>query len=174
MSKLFQPLPVDPDDDRRLDAEFEREFAAGTIPKLNVPPVDPATDPFGRNYSWMKPPSDPFGKAFDVLANLNNDELLKTCGSKVRAIATGGGFPAGTDDAVMRGWALNNFPALCVASGPNGEDLLETLHTGLAVGKGLIAEIEDVLAGHPGFATLSVDERVATAILIAKAYEKPE
>jgi hypothetical protein len=173
MSKMFLPRPADPEENRQLDAEFERDLAAGTIPIIDVPPVDPATDPFGRNYSWLKGPTDPFGRAFNAFANLKNADLLLHCGAEVRAIALANSFAGGTDDAVMKNWAIESVPAICIASGPDGEDLLETLKSGPEIGKGLLAEIETVLANHTSFAPLTVEQRVAAALLIVHAFSDP-
>jgi hypothetical protein len=166
MNPTFRPRVLDAEEARQLDAEFEAELLAGTLPSLNVPPLDPSSDPFGRGFSWLRPPTDPFGLAFESLANRGFDELMKSGGAELRTAALAGAFAGGTDEAVVKTWALEQFPTLCLGTGHDGEDLLELLRSKPKITPALVREVVEILNLQPEFAALPLERRVAAALII--------
>jgi len=148
---------------KRIDDEFIAKY--DSIPSLDLQPLDPATDPFGRNYAWLKPPSHPYDLAFDTYASQPASLWYQSGGSELRNAVLGGSLAAGTDEEIFQKWAKENFSTFCYASGEDGEDMLAMLKSEGALAQGVVYEIATMLESHPAFAGLSAEKRVIAAMI---------
>lgn len=165
------PLPkTDPAELKRLDDEFMAEFKAGTIQSLDLPPLDPATDPFGQNYDWLDAPSHPYDSAFDALISKTPAEWFELGGDALRRVVLGGSMVSGSDDEIYLNWARKDFEDICIASGEDGTDLIEMLnsgHSGLC--NAVVYEAAKILETHPAFADLTNEQRAIAAMIALNA-----
>ena len=169
-SKLLQN---DPETLKALDERFLAEYAAGTLPEIDVPPLDPASDPFGRGFDWLRAPEMPYEAAIEKLAARKPDDWYRAGGAELRAAALAGSLAAGTDDQVYRAWAESRFLAVCHSDGDYGRDLLNRLQSDEPVDDDLVYGVATVLEAHPAFARLSHEQRVAAALIAIEAIRPP-
>ncbi len=157
---------------KQLDDEFMDEFESGTIESLDVPPLDPATDPFGQNYAWLNPPSDPYDAAFDTLVGKTSAEWYEIGGDVLRRVILGGLMASGSDDEIYLKWASKDFKSICIASGEDGIELIEMLDSGSSgMCKDIVYEAAKILEAQPHFADLTNEQRVIAAMIALKALQ---
>lgn len=154
---------------KRRDDAFIEKYKAGTIPEVLVPPLDPSSDPFGRNFSWLTGPRSPSELAFNSLCMLTPSELAQACGPELRRVALSGSLASGSDEAVLEKWAKENFVAFCHASGEEGEELLELLTTPGHLALNVVEAVTRLLDSYPPFEQLSLEQRTAAAIVAIRA-----
>lgn len=165
---------TDPAELRRLDDEFVAEFAAGTIQAVEVPPLDPASDPFGRNYSWLSVSGHPYDAAFDEVISKDSDEWYQLGGDELRRVVLAGAIAAGSNEDIYRKWVRESFTAICNAAGEEGTDLLEMLKTeGGGMCKDIVFEVATLLDAQPAFSELTNEQRVIAAMIAIKTLNEP-
>ena len=156
------------EEQRRIDAEFIADFRAGRIPELNP-------TPFGEDVTWLNTPARPFDAAVGSLIHLPKSDWIEVGGPELRTAALGGAMAGGTDEQVFQTWAENQFVALCLADGDDGQALLDTIRTEPVLHDETIDRIAAILESVPRFAALSLDQRVAAALLTVEALKpKPD
>lgn len=173
MRTPVQRPPDDPADLKRLDDEFLAKYRAGTIPSLDDSTLEPATDPFGRNFSWLSAPANPYDAAFDALANRTRDEWYQRGGSELRLAALGGSYAAGSNEDVYRTWAHEQFAALCFAAGEEGDELLTHLKAEGELAPGVVYHVATFLERQPTFAELTPEQRVIAAMIAIESLRPP-
>lgn len=172
--KMPIQLPRDhPAELKRLDDEFLAKIDAGMIPSLDDSDLEPAEDPFGRNFSWLSAPSNPYDAAFDALANRTRDEWYERGGSELRLAALGGSYAAGSDEDIYRTWAKERFEALCFAAGEEGDELLDYLKTGGELASGVVYHVATLLENQPAFSELTPEQRVIAAMIAIESLRPP-
>jgi hypothetical protein len=159
----------DPAELKRLDDEFLAEFAAGTIPTIVVPEIDPTTDPSGRAYSWLNPPSHPYEVAFDKLIVMKPDAWYQLAGDELRQVALSGSTGNRSDKDLYRKWATENFATVCTAAGEDGVELLEMLKSqGGGLNRDVVYQIATMLEAEPTYSNLTSEQRVIAALIAIK------
>ncbi|MFO0936219.1 MAG: hypothetical protein U0798_06865 [Gemmataceae bacterium] len=153
---------VEIEEQRRIDSEFIADFRAGRIPELNP-------TPFGEDMTWLNTPARPFDAAVSSLINLPKSDWMEVGGPDLRTAALGEGLAGGTDEQVYQRWAENQFLALCLAEGEDGQELLNSIRTEPLLDNETLDRVVVILESVPRFAALSLDQRVAAALLTVEA-----
>lgn len=128
--------------------------------------IDLKTDPFGRNYDWLRTPQTPFERAYDELVNADPSRWHAAAGKAVRSAALGDSMASSTDEAVLETWVKDRFPALCKQAGDDGTGLFRLVKRYGDATRGMVAEVESFLAQQTELAELTHQERVAVAFMI--------
>ncbi len=167
------PLPkTDPAESKQLDDEFMAEFEAGTIRSLNLPPLDPATDPFDQNYAWLNAPSDPHDAAFDALIGRTPAEWYELGGDALRRIVYERSMAEGSEEEIYLNWARKDFRGICIASGEDGIELIDMLDSGSSgMCSSIVYEAAKTLEAHPAFRELTNEQRVIASLIALKALQ---
>ena len=143
---------------------------SGTIESLDLPPVDPATDPFGQNYAWLNPSSDPYDTAYDTLGGKTPAEWYELGGDTLRRTVLGGSSAFGSDDEIYLKWAGNEFKRICIASGEDGVELIDMLSLGYSgMCRDTVYEAATMLETQAGFSDLTTEQRVIAAMIALNA-----
>jgi len=156
---------VDPAEAKRLDEEFVAEYHAGTLPTVEVPPLDPESDPFGRGYAWLKTPATPFDEAYYALVSLPPAEWSQRGGPELRRVALAGSLASGTDEELYRKWVRDQFTTLCLSAGEEGQELLQLLKAEGELTPAIVYDVAMVLESYPEYANLTAEQRIAAALI---------
>lgn len=173
MSKINANHILGPD----VLAEMNAEFHAGEFDKLEYPEnplLDPASDPFERNYDWLNPP--PAATVDPVLSTIrgrSQAEWASQAGRAVRELALGGSLAGGNDAQVFDKWISEGFLALCLSTGDKGEAALAAARSQATSEVDRVLVIKDWLATLSQFAQRTEDERLAVAIAAALHFSIP-
>lgn len=164
MSKSATRHILDPDTLARMDAEF----LSGAYDVMNapvIPPLDPASDPFGRNFEWLNEPEavEPIG-VLDLIRSRPATEWKKEAGRVVRELALGGSLAGSNDEQAFQKWIGEGFVALSLASGAAGEVALAAARSKENAVEVRVETITQWLARLPQFQRRSSEELLAVAI----------
>lgn len=160
---------IDPAQLQRLDDEFVAQLAAGTLPSLNLPPLDPATDPFGMDYAWLNPPNHPYDAAFEEFQGHTLTALYHVGGDELRRIVAGGSQSLDHDNNLYRAWVREGFTEMCRSAGEDGAELVELLQFeegGIACE--VAFEVACLLEVQSSFANLTSELRMIAALIVMK------
>jgi hypothetical protein len=159
-------------------AAMDAEFRSGGFEKLNapeVPPLDPANDPFERNFDWLnEPPGDTaFVTAFASLKLKGVADWFAVAGRDLRKVALGGSLAGGTDEQVLGSWATQRFVASCRSAGAEGESVLEAINAADVTGASAVEGVSRFLQSRPEFVNFEPDQIVATALIVIHFLKTP-
>lgn len=162
--------------DPKTLADMDAEFLAGSYDRLSppaAPPLDPSTDPFGRNYEWLDEPpaASRFEAAFVTLGGKGPADWYAVAGRDLRKIALAGSLAGGTDEQVFRAWVQDRFVPLCQAAGERGGETLAALRAAPPPDGETIRAAAELLQAVPEFSSLDPEQLVA-AVLIASHWLK--
>jgi hypothetical protein len=151
-------------------AEMNAEFRAGAYDKLDYPPIpalDPAGDPFERNYEWLDEPaeSSPLGKSYASMKVKELKDWYAVAGRDLRKAALGGSLAGGTDDQIIGSWAKIRFASLCQSAGEAGKNVLAAMSAAPAADENTILATAQMLQTIPEFSSFDPEQLVATALI---------
>lgn len=166
MSKITARHILSPD----TLAEMDAEFLAGVYDQLGYPPapeLDPATDPFERNYDWLNEPQpgSPLEQSYVTLNTKSLPDWYAVAGRGLRKIALGGSLAGGTDDQVFRAWAENRFVSACQSAGPPGVETLAVMRAATELDADVVRRTAELLQSLPEYGRLDADQLVATSLI---------
>lgn len=150
--------PIDAATLARMDAEF----LAGkynTIDVPVIPPLDPATDPFGMDYQWLQDAGE-YEAAFAKMLHTFPTEILRNSARAFRNIPKAETFASGSDEEVFKDWIRARFIPLCRSSQPT---LLERLSQASQPSFDITGDVIALLRNESGFDTLSPNDQVLIA-----------
>ena len=158
-------------------AAMDREFRAGAYDQLDYPEaprLDPARDPFERNFEWLQ---EPRGASVDptwsVIRSRSQAESTKEAGRVVRQITLAGNLAGGTDEQIFHTWVGAGFVALCFAAGANGESALAAARSNDQPVEARVESLVNWLKTRPEFQELPDDDRLAVAVAAVGHYSAP-
>jgi len=164
MSKLTANHILDPETLAKMNAEF----LAGAYDKLDfpeIPALDPASDPFERNFEWL---NEPQGAKTESNLSLSRKRpeggWSKEAGRVVRQLALGGSLAGSNDSQIFRKWVEEGFYALCLAAGAKGEEALMVVRSTEKSSDDRVEFLSRWLATQPQFKQRTEEERLTVAI----------
>ena len=166
---MAEPI-ISPEDLQRLDDEFIAEYEAGKIHSLDLPPIDPEADLSDQNYAWLTAPSHPYDAAFDALVGKAPPEWYELGGDALRRVVLGGSIAWESDEKNYLKWAQEDFKGICIASGEDGNELIDMLSSGYSgMCRDTVYEVATMLETQAGFSDLTSEHRVIAAMIALNA-----
>jgi len=164
MSKIATRHIIDPETLAAMDAEF-LAGAYDTLEYPEAPTLDPAADPFERNFEWLhEPQATTVDSMVSFLRSRSRTEWANEAGRVVRNIALAGSLAGGTDEQIFRKWINEGFVALCFAAGSGGEAILAATTSNDEPIEARVVALVNWLKGQPKLQSLSDDDRFAVAV----------
>jgi hypothetical protein len=175
MSKFHNTPLLDEATLKQMDEEAQQGLNSASE-SLQLPTINPESDPFGMNYSWL---DEPAPKAIEdaYLAFVKQPAIAwhRKVGAEFRQIALAGSLAAGSNPELFKKWSHETFGALCEAQGQGGEQLLENLRNSPERTSELVAQVVNVLKTDVRFASLDIERQVAAALIVIDAFaEQPK
>jgi hypothetical protein len=161
-------------------AELEKlrtAINAGEYDHLKAPVperLNPESDPFGVNFEWLDEPdaATPAERVYGTLGVRSESRWYLTVGSELRRIALEDRLASGSDEEIIRAWAVAEFPRICQLAGAEADSLLGQIRSARYPTRETTMAVHAILESVPEFAGMTLDQRVAAALIIVRIHNR--
>lgn len=164
---------MNPAEERKQQPQFpidDLDYPPVSFEQLIAAGLKPEEDPYGMNYEYLRLVPEPRDAAISKFSKRSPEELVAFCARKLRDIVGSDTIASRTDDEFLKQWVISNYPRMCVNAGEDGELNFRLLKSHGMRMETFIGDALEVLNQQAELTALSLEDKVALAVLIVDHY----